>query len=128
MLCSLARSWLLSAVTPGLQSLGRLSAQGWVWIWAKGLEASGCGGCCLACSQLSCECSAGSHSKRAGLSLVFPKVALHLQQPWRAVFDPSLLFWFLSLERTYQDWPFCDLPAHLASPLNGTLILPQPGM
>lgn len=67
-----------------------------------------------------------------GLTPVLSGLTQHLHVAERStdtehLVPESLLLWFFSPELTCQDWPFCDLPANLASPLSGALVLPQTG-
>lgn len=64
-----------------------------------------------------------SHWNR-GLTPVLSGLTQHLHVAAKStdtehLVPESLLLWFFSPELTCQDWPFCDLPANLASPLSG---------
>lgn len=72
-----------------------------------------------------------SHWNR-GLTPVLSGLTQHLHVAAKStdtehLVPESLLLWFFSPELTCQDWPFCDLPANLASPLSGALVLHQTG-
>lgn len=81
-------------------------------------------GICM-CPQCRSHCNWGLTPVLPGLTQ-HPHVAERSTETEHLV-PESLLLWFFSPELTCQDWLFCDLPANLASPLSGALVLHQTG-